>query len=167
MNKQELIAAINETISANGQKGITAESLANILTEMVNAAPEGGSGGGSSSGSSNSETINISNYEVTEQGILISTTEEDAAHNAEVYAKYAAAVNSGSNLNLQIDLTKSIGINMFQLTDSDSMTISPLTVLYISDADTIAIVGMLMMLYPIEFEMTNDGNAACMIPFAE
>lgn len=166
MTKQELIAAINETISANGQKGITAESLANILTEMVNAAPEGGSGGGSVSGS-DTETINISNYEVTEQGILISTTEEDAAHNAEVYAKYAAAVNSGSNLNLQIDLTKSIGINLFQLTDSDSITVSPLTVLYVSDADTIAIVGLLMMLYPIEFEMTNDGNAACMISFVE
>jgi len=46
MTKQEIINAINATIVANGQKGITAESLNNILTEMVNATPEGGSGGG-------------------------------------------------------------------------------------------------------------------------
>lgn len=46
MTKQEIINAINATIVANGQKGITAESLKNILNEMVNATPEGGSGGG-------------------------------------------------------------------------------------------------------------------------
>lgn len=44
MTKQEVLDAINATIVANGQKGITAESLNNILTEMVNAAGEGGSG---------------------------------------------------------------------------------------------------------------------------
>lgn len=48
MTKQEMLDAINSTIVANGQKGITAESLNNILNEMVNATPEGGSGGGSS-----------------------------------------------------------------------------------------------------------------------
>lgn len=47
MTKQEIIEAINSTIVANGQKGITAESLNNVLTEMVNATPEGGSGEGS------------------------------------------------------------------------------------------------------------------------
>lgn len=46
MTKQEILEAINATIVTNGQKGITAESLANILTEMTNAAGEGGSGGG-------------------------------------------------------------------------------------------------------------------------
>lgn len=44
MNKQEIIEAINSTIMPNGQKGITAEALANILIEMANAS--GGSGGG-------------------------------------------------------------------------------------------------------------------------
>lgn len=44
MNKQEIIEAINSTIVANGQKGITAEALANILIEMANAS--GGGGGG-------------------------------------------------------------------------------------------------------------------------
>lgn len=44
MNKQEIIEAINSTIMPNGQKGITAEALANILIEMANAS--GGGGGG-------------------------------------------------------------------------------------------------------------------------
>ena len=46
MTKAEIIEAINATIAPNGVKGITAESLANILTEMVNATPEGGGGSG-------------------------------------------------------------------------------------------------------------------------
>lgn len=44
MNKQEIIEAINSTIMPNGQKGITAEALANILIEMANASGGGGSG---------------------------------------------------------------------------------------------------------------------------
>ena len=47
MNKVEIIEAINSTIVTNGQKGITAESLANILIEMVESSGEGGSGDGS------------------------------------------------------------------------------------------------------------------------
>lgn len=46
MTKNEIIEAINATITPNGVKGITAESLANILTEIVNATPEGGGGSG-------------------------------------------------------------------------------------------------------------------------
>ena len=42
MTKNELIEAINATIAPNGQKAITAESLANLLIEMVNATPDGG-----------------------------------------------------------------------------------------------------------------------------
>lgn len=45
MNRNELIEAIQQVITPNGQKGITAESLANLLIEMVNATPEGGSSG--------------------------------------------------------------------------------------------------------------------------
>ena len=41
MNKQEIIEAINSTIVANGQKGITAEALANILIEMLIASGSG------------------------------------------------------------------------------------------------------------------------------
>ena len=45
MTKNELIEAINATIVPNGQKAITAESLANLLMEIVNATPEGGNSG--------------------------------------------------------------------------------------------------------------------------
>lgn len=46
MSKQEILEAINNTIVANGQKGITAESLNLILNEMVESSGEGGSGEG-------------------------------------------------------------------------------------------------------------------------
>ena len=44
MTKQEIVEAINATIVPNGTKAITAESLANLLIEMVEAMGEGGSG---------------------------------------------------------------------------------------------------------------------------
>lgn len=75
MTKNEIIEAINATIVTNGQKGITAESLANILLEMVNATPEG-SGAGMPYvylGSVNMETGELSQ------------TAEQKAHNAEVF----------------------------------------------------------------------------------
>ena len=62
MTKNEIIEAINATIVTNGQKGITAESLANILLEMVNATPEGGSGAG--------VTINPVGFLVVGNGIV-------------------------------------------------------------------------------------------------
>lgn len=74
MTKNEIIEAINATIVTNGQKGITAESLANILLEMVNAT--GGSGAGMPYvyiGSMNMETGELSQ------------TAEQKAHNAEVF----------------------------------------------------------------------------------
>ena len=43
--KQELIEAIKATIVPNDKKAITAESLANLLTEMVEAMGEGSGGG--------------------------------------------------------------------------------------------------------------------------
>lgn len=45
MTKDELKAMVDETIVANGQKGITAESLNNALTEIISAAGEGGGSG--------------------------------------------------------------------------------------------------------------------------
>lgn len=45
MTKEELKEAIASTIVENGQKGITAQSLANLLSEIVDAAGEGGGGG--------------------------------------------------------------------------------------------------------------------------
>lgn len=45
MTKDELKAMVDETIVANGQKGITAESLNNALTEIISAVGEGGGSG--------------------------------------------------------------------------------------------------------------------------
>lgn len=75
MTQEEIIQAITETIVPNGQKGITAESLANILLEMVNGT-FGGSGAGVPYvylGSGNTETGELSQ------------TAEQKAHNAEVF----------------------------------------------------------------------------------
>ena len=77
MTKNEIIEAINATIIPNGQKGITAESLANILLEMVNATPEGGS----SSGSGQIVFyMGMPNEDYTEYTL----TPEQQAHNAEM-----------------------------------------------------------------------------------
>lgn len=81
MNKQEIIEAINSTIMPNGQKGITAEALANILIEMVNASAEGGSGSGAlrvwiteavNAGSLTSEQVaeNVATYNAIAGGLL-------------------------------------------------------------------------------------------------
>ena len=87
MNKQEIIEAINSTIVANGQKGITAESLANLLIEMASATPEGGSGGNGSL---------VVYIPVTEDifGMDVPLTEEQQANNAEVYAKCLECYNN-------------------------------------------------------------------------
>mgnify|MGYP006932839576 CR=1 FL=1 len=70
MTKNEIIEAINATIVTNGQKGITAESLANILREMVYACaglPHVHIG-----------SVNMKTGE-------LSQTAEQKAHNAEVF----------------------------------------------------------------------------------
>ena len=45
MNKQEVIDSINNVIVANDQKGITAESLARVLLDMLEVTPESSGGG--------------------------------------------------------------------------------------------------------------------------
>lgn len=77
MTKNEIIEAINATIIPNGQKGITAESLANILLEMVNATPEGGS---SSGRGQIVFYMGMPNEDYTE----CTLTPEQQAHNAEM-----------------------------------------------------------------------------------
>ena len=69
--KQELIEAIKATIVPNDEKAITAESLANLLTEMVEAMGEGGGG-----------VSFVIRAEEDEEGNVISgSTVEDIAHN--------------------------------------------------------------------------------------
>jgi len=50
MAKQDVLDAINATVSSNNVKGITADSLNNVLTMMVENAGEGGGGSGSGEG---------------------------------------------------------------------------------------------------------------------
>ena len=76
MTKQEILEAIEATIVPNGQKGITAESLANLLVEMVNATPEGGSGA-----SIPSFVLGAIDIETG----AITPSEEEMAHNAETF----------------------------------------------------------------------------------
>lgn len=82
MTKNELIEAINATIVPNGQKAITAESLANLLMEMVNATPEGSAASGGVV-----FTLGSPNEEFSE--FVLSDTEK--AHNAAMFVAIANA----------------------------------------------------------------------------
>jgi hypothetical protein len=73
--KEKLIEAINATIVPNDEKAITAESLANLLIEMVEAMGEGGTGAGHVS-----FYIGVPNVETLEFVL----TPEQKAHNAEM-----------------------------------------------------------------------------------
>lgn len=74
MNKQDVIDAINNVIVTNDQKGITAESLASILLDMLEVTPE----------SSGSEFYTLAIGKLLGDAPL---TEEQKAHNAELYSK--------------------------------------------------------------------------------
>lgn len=79
MTKNEIIEAINATIIPNGQKGITAESLANLLIEMVNATPEGGSSSGSG------QVVFYMGIPTNDDFTEFTLTQEQQAHNAEMF----------------------------------------------------------------------------------
>lgn len=92
MNKQEIIEAINSTIIPNGQKGITAEALANILIEMANASGGGGAGAVVYVGTPDMSTGTLSQ------------TAEQKLHNAEVFQ---LVKNSESPVSLFLDMADS------------------------------------------------------------
>lgn len=96
MNKTELIEAIQQVIAPNNQKAITAESLANLLIEMVNATPEGGSGG-----SGVVFYAGTPNEDMTE----FMLTPEQKAHNAEMVQ---VVKNSPIALCASLDLTEAM-----------------------------------------------------------
>ena len=74
MNKQDVIDAINNVIVSNDQKGITAESLARVLLDMLEVTPE----------SSGGEFYTLAIGDLFGETPL---TEEQKAHNAELYRK--------------------------------------------------------------------------------
>lgn len=110
MNKNELIEAINATIIPNGQKGITAESLANLLIEMVNATPEGGS---SSSSGQVVFYLGLPNDDFTE----CTLTPEEMAHNAEMFK---VVKESTIALTASVDMTR----HMTELATTDGFDIA-------------------------------------------
>jgi hypothetical protein len=105
MTKAEILEAINATIAPNNVKGITAESLANILTEIVNATPEGGSGG------AGGEYIDMT---LANPDDLVSEelSEEAKAHNAEVYTKLLTACSSVTAIPM-VSVNMGIGGSMY------------------------------------------------------
>ena len=127
MTKAEIIGAINATIAPNNVKGITAESLANILIEMVNAA---GEGGGSGDGALrvivpemlmigreivNSGELSPASWEAMkpqmEAGMSIDLSEYDAvvnasfAHNANVAQQILEKARAGQGVSIVLDQT--------------------------------------------------------------
>lgn len=94
MTKAEIIEAINSTIVANGQKGITAESLANILIEMASATPEGGSGGSGGA----LFYAGVPNEDFT----AFNLTAEELEHNAAMYNTFVTS----NAVPVSIDMTR-------------------------------------------------------------
>lgn len=82
MTKEEIKEAIASTIVENGQKGITATALANLLNEIVDAA---GSGGGSIV-----DDIFIDLGDVDEDGNYSPNEQR-----AEIYTRIAGSINNG------------------------------------------------------------------------
>ena len=126
MTKAEIIEAINSTIVANGQKGITAESLKLILTEMVNAAGEGGSGDGAlrvivpetmilGPAISGEGELSPSSWATMrpefEASLVVDLSEYDAAvnasftHNANVLQQIFAKARAGQGVSIVLDQT--------------------------------------------------------------
>jgi hypothetical protein len=144
MTKAEIIEAINATITANDEKAITAELLANILIEMVNATPEGGSGGGSG----NVKTIYLPMAE--------DLTSEEMAKNAELY-NFAVAASTDLTLWDGVIVTwmgLPIYIEANNSNDGSNVSVSgtvSLTVGY--DPDKMTLMGM-----AFNFTLNPDGS---------
>lgn len=97
--KEQLIEAIKATITPNNVKAITAESLANLLIEMVEAMGEGGTSAGGAGVVFYVGSINIDTSEATQ-------TPEQKAHNAEMFQIFANSpmgVPVSINLNAALD----------------------------------------------------------------
>lgn len=101
MNRNELIEAIQQTIVPNGKKGITAESLANLLMEMVNATPEGGNGGsGSITFFCGLMSENI--HEATGK-VIADLTQEEREHNVKMFETFKTAQ---VKMSISVDLSR-------------------------------------------------------------
>lgn len=140
MTKAEIIEAINATIKPNGEKAITAESLANLLIEMV----EGGSGGGSG----NVKTI----YLPMEADL----TSEEMAKNAELY-NFAVAASTDRTLWDGVIVTF-LGIPIYievnSSNDGSGVSVTGTMSLAVGyNPDTMTLMGMV-----VNFTLNPDGS---------
>lgn len=116
---QEVIDAINGTIVSNNVKGITADSLRNLLLLMAENSGGSGSGDGAlrvmipngaaavEEGATevdfNHETVAMIAAEIPE---LAEVCEEMFAHNAKVYAQLMEKVNACEGVSVIVDASK-------------------------------------------------------------
>lgn len=116
---QEIIDAINGTIVSNNVKGITADSLRNLLLLMAENSGGSGSGDGAlrvmipnaaavvEEGATevdfNHETVALIAAEIPE---LAEVGEEMFAHNAKVYAQLMEKVNACEGVSVIVDASK-------------------------------------------------------------
>lgn len=85
MTKEELKEAIASTIVENGQKAITAESLANLLNEIVDAVGESG-GSGESGGGNGVLMLDLMGAEgPNENNVILRQTLMDGIANNKAY----------------------------------------------------------------------------------
>lgn len=139
MAKQDVLDAINATIVPNNIKGITAESLRNLLTMMTENAGEGGSGDGAlrvivpEMMVLGLELVNIGEFSPTsweetksayEQSMGVDLSEYDAAvkasfeHNANVVQQILEKGKAGQGVSVVLDQTPYFPVTvnlMFQL----------------------------------------------------
>ena len=131
MTKAEIIEAINATITPNGEKAITAESLANLLIEMANATPEGGGGSG------------VCVVQVGELEDGSDLTAEQLANNADVYNKVTE-----TNGNIPVFI---MGVPaIFQAKEEDGSYTFSFSIVNMSDPETYVLMGFVAgcALYP-------------------
>lgn len=138
MTKAEIIEAINATITANDEKAITAELLANILIEMVNAG--GGSG--------NVKTI----YLPTDADL----TSEEMTKNVELY-NFAVAASTDRTLWDGVIVTFQgipIYVEVNSSNDGSSVSVTGTMSLAVGyDPDTMTLMGM-----AVSFTLKPDGS---------
>lgn len=149
MNKAELIEAINATIAPNGVKGITAESLANILTEIVNAA--GGGGGGSLS------------VILAGEDLGVAPTEASLWHNADVYEKVKQAVLAGEALPyIYMDFSL-LGAEEEGIPEVSAYALNPLMINFAYDENVPENNGLALQLAEGAFILFPDGTISRMV----
>lgn len=120
--KEKLIEAINATIVPNDEKAITAESLANLLIEMVEAMGEGGSSAGGAGVVFYAGSINIETAETMQ-------TAEQKAHNAEMFQIFA---NSPMGVPVSVNLNAALEAQ-FGVSDGGTYIVTMTSAMYMRE----------------------------------